>query len=346
MTEPKTNDLPSLVTIELSSNERAVALAGSQEENLKLIARETGARLVLRGQDLTIGGTKQQIDRAQALIKLLQPLCQSGKQISPVDIRTAAEALTAGSQEQLQQIQSEILATNRKGDRIRPKTVAQWKYIQTIRQHDLTFCIGPAGTGKTYLAAVLAVRALLDGECERLVLTRPAVEAGEKLGFLPGDLQQKVDPFLRPLYDALHEFIDADKIPLMIEKGTIEIAPLAYMRGRTLSNAFVIVDEAQNMTPAQMKMVLTRLGFRSKMVVTGDLTQTDLPANQTSGLVVAEQILQGIEGIGFTFFSKTDVVRHALVERIVAAYERHEQVKLPPQTLVAPETSAENRRLG
>jgi phosphate starvation-inducible protein PhoH and related proteins len=339
MTEPKPNDLPSQITIELSSNERAVALAGSQEENLKSIARATGARLVLRGQDLTIGGTTAQIDRANAIISLLQPLWQSGKQISPVDIRTAVEALAAGSQEQLQQMQTEILATNRKGERIRPKTVAQWKYVRTIRQHDLTFCIGPAGTGKTYLAAVLAVRALLDGECERLVLTRPAVEAGEKLGFLPGDLQQKVDPFLRPLYDALHEFIDADKIPLMIEKGTIEIAPLAYMRGRTLSNAFVIVDEAQNMTPAQMKMVLTRLGFRSKMVVTGDLTQTDLPADRTSGLIVAEQILQGIDGIGFAFFSKTDVVRHALVERIVAAYEQHEQVKLPAQTVITPEKS-------
>jgi phosphate starvation-inducible protein PhoH and related proteins len=329
MTEPTPNDLPSQVTIELPSNDSAISLAGNQEENLKLLARQTGARLVLRGQDLVISGTEVQLDRAKALISLLQPLWQGGKQISPIDIRTAVEALAAGSQEQLQRIQSEVLATNRKGERIRPKTVAQWKYVQAIRQHDLTFCIGPAGTGKTYLAAVLAVRALLDGECERLVLTRPAVEAGEKLGFLPGDLQQKVDPFLRPLYDALHEFIDADKIPLMIEKGTIEIAPLAYMRGRTLSNAYVIVDEAQNMTPAQMKMVLTRLGFRSKMVVTGDLTQTDLPSNQTSGLVVAEQILQGIEGIGFAFFTKTDVVRHALVERIVAAYERHETVKLP-----------------
>jgi phosphate starvation-inducible protein PhoH and related proteins len=329
MTEPTPNDLPSQVTIELPSNDSAISLAGNQEENLKLLARQTGARLVLRGQDLVISGTEVQIDRAKALISLLQPLWQGGKQISPIDIRTAVGAIAAGSQAQLQRIQSEVLATNRKGERIRPKTVAQWKYVQAIRQHDLTFCIGPAGTGKTYLAAVLAVRALLDGECERLVLTRPAVEAGEKLGFLPGDLQQKVDPFLRPLYDALHEFIDADKIPLMIEKGTIEIAPLAYMRGRTLSNAYVIVDEAQNMTPAQMKMVLTRLGFRSKMVVTGDLTQTDLPSNQTSGLVVAEQILQGIEGIGFAFFTKTDVVRHALVERIVAAYERHETVKLP-----------------
>ena len=255
MTEPKPNDLPSQVTIELPSNDSAIALAGSQEENLKLLARQTGARLVLRGQDLLITGTEVQIDRANALIYLLQPLWDGGKQISLIDIRTAVEALTAGSQEQLQRIQSEVLATNRKGERIRPKTVAQWKYVQAIRQHDLTFCIGPAGTGKTYLAAVLAVRALLDGECERLVLTRPAVEAGEKLGFLPGDLQQKVDPFLRPLYDALHEFIDVDKIPLMIEKGTIEIAPLAYMRGRTLSNAYVIVDEAQNMTPAQMKKI-------------------------------------------------------------------------------------------
>ncbi len=329
MSESRTNGLASHVTIELPSNDSAIALAGSQEENLKLLAHQTGARLVFRGQDLTIGGTPAQIDRASALIRLLKPLWLEGRQISPVDIRTAIAALDTGNREQLQRVQNEILATNRKGDRIRPKTVAQWEYIQAIRQHELTFCIGPAGTGKTYLAAVLAVRALLDGECERLVLTRPAVEAGEKLGFLPGDLQQKVDPFLRPLYDALHEFIDADKIPLMIEKGTIEIAPLAYMRGRTLNNAFVIVDEAQNMTPAQMKMVLTRLGFRSRMVVTGDLTQTDLPSNQISGLVIAEQILPKTEGIGFAYFTKSDVVRHPLVERIVAAYERHEQVKLP-----------------
>lgn len=329
MTEPLTNGLPSPVTIELPSNDSAIALAGGQEENLKLIARQTGARLVFRGQDLTINGTAAQIDRATALIRLLKPLWVEGRPISSVDIRTAAAALETGDREQLRQVQSEILATNRKGDRIRPKTVAQWEYIKKIRQHELTFCIGPAGTGKTYLAAVLAVRALLDGDCERLVLTRPAVEAGEKLGFLPGDLQQKVDPFLRPLYDALHEFIDADKIPLMIEKGTIEIAPLAYMRGRTLNNAFVIVDEAQNMTPAQMKMVLTRLGLRSRMVVTGDLTQTDLPSNQISGLIIAEQILQKTEGIGFAYFTKSDVIRHPLVERIVAAYECHEQVKLP-----------------
>jgi phosphate starvation-inducible protein PhoH and related proteins len=326
MTETIANKLPLQISIELASNDRAIALAGTQEENLKILARETGAKLVLRGQELMISGTSETIDRARALIRLLQPLWQEGKHISAVEIRTAVQALDAGNAERLRSIQAEILATNRKGERIRPKTVAQWDYVRAIRQHELTFCIGPAGTGKTYLAAVLAVQALLNGECERTILTRPAVEAGEKLGFLPGDLQQKVDPFLRPLYDALHEFIDADKIPSLIEKGTIEIAPLAYMRGRTLSNAFVIVDEAQNTTPSQMKMLLTRLGNRSRMVVTGDITQTDLPTNQTSGLLVAQQILQNIEGIKFCYFTKSDVVRHALVERIVAAYERHETV--------------------
>ncbi len=326
MTETMTDGLPTQISIELSSNDRAIALAGTQDENLKILAQQTGARLVLRGQDLIVSGTSAQIDRASAIIRLLQPFWQEGKQISAVEIRTAVQAVDEGKQERLRAIQTEILATNRKGDRIRPKTLAQWEYVRAIRQHELTFCIGPAGTGKTYLAAVLAVRALLNGECERLVLTRPAVEAGEKLGFLPGDLQQKVDPFLRPLYDALHEFIDADKIPGLMEKGTIEIAPLAYMRGRTLSNAFVIVDEAQNTTPSQMKMLLTRLGYRSRMVVTGDVTQTDLPANQTSGLVISQQILQNIEGIKFCYFTKSDVVRHALVERIVAAYERHETV--------------------
>ena len=325
MTEAMTNELPSQAIIKLLNNDSAIALVGTQEENLKIIARETGAKLVLRGLELTISGMTAQIERASGIIRLLQPFWQEGRRIASVDIRTATQALDKGTQEQLRTIQTEILATNRKGDRIRPKTAAQWQYIQAMRQHELTFCIGPAGTGKTYLAAVLAVQALINGDCERLVLTRPAVEAGEKLGFLPGDLQQKVDPFLRPLYDALYEFIDADKIPSLIEKGTIEIAPLAYMRGRTLNNAFVIVDEAQNTTPSQMKMLLTRIGFRSRMVVTGDITQTDLPSNQTSGLIVSQQILQNVEGIEFCYFTKSDVVRHALVEKIVAAYEQHEQ---------------------
>lgn len=325
MTEITPNDLPVKISIELPSNDSAIALAGNREENLKIIAQQTGSKLVLRGQELIISGTTTQIDRANGIIRLLQPSWQESKPITAVDIRMAVQALDGGTQERWRSMQTEILATNRKGERIRPKTIAQSEYVQAMRQHELTFCIGPAGTGKTYLAAVLAVQALLNGECERLILTRPAVEAGEKLGFLPGDLQQKVDPFLRPLYDALHEFIDADKIPSLMEKGTIEIAPLAYMRGRTLSNAFVIVDEAQNTTPSQMKMLLTRLGWRSRMVVTGDITQTDLPANQKSGLIVSQQILQNIEGIKFCYFTRSDVVRHALVERIVAAYERYEQ---------------------
>ena len=313
-----------LKTIQMPSNESAIALAGSREENLKTLSRQTGAQLVLRGQELLISGTPKQVERTCEIVRSLKPFWKDGKRISNVDIRTAGYALDTGRSEDLQAMQGQILARTRRGEEIRAKTIPQWQYIQAVRTHDLTFCIGPAGTGKTFLAAVVAVQALLNNEYERLILTRPAVEAGEKLGFLPGDLQAKVDPFLRPLYDALYEFIDVEKIPSLMEKGTIEVAPIAYMRGRTLSNAFVIVDEAQNTTPAQMKMLLTRLGFRSRMVVTGDVTQTDLPAHQVSGLAVAQKILQHVEGISFCYLSSTDVVRHPLVERIVAAYEKYE----------------------
>ncbi len=311
-------------TIHLPSNESALALAGVREENLKILSQQTGAQLVLRGQELLISGTPFQVDSTCELVLSLKPFWQGGKRISKVDIRTASNALDSGRFEELQALHEQVLARTRRGEEIHAKTIPQWQYIQAIRTHDLTFCIGPAGTGKTFLAAVMAVQALLNEEYERLILTRPAVEAGEKLGFLPGDLQQKVDPFLRPLYDALYEFIDAEKIPNLMERGVIEVAPLAYMRGRTLSRAFVIVDEAQNTTPAQMKMLLTRLGFRSRMVVTGDITQTDLPGNQPSGLVVAQKILQSVPGIAFCYLSKTDVVRHPLIERIVAAYENYE----------------------
>jgi phosphate starvation-inducible PhoH-like protein len=312
-------------TINFPNNESAIALAGNKEENIKLLSDQTGAKLVMRGLELIINGTPKQIDRVQEIINLLKPYWKEGKKIGKVDIRSVVHAIDTNRQEQFRNIQEQTLATNRRGDAIKAKTLAQWRYIQSIKKNDLTFCIGPAGTGKTYLAAVLAVQALLSGDCERLILTRPAVEAGEKLGFLPGDLQQKVNPFLRPLYDALYEFIDAEKIPTLMEKGTIEVAPLAYMRGRTLSNAFVIVDEAQNTTPAQMKMVLTRLGFKSKMVVTGDVTQTDLPPHQISGLEVAEKILSKVEEISFCYLTKNDVIRHSLVEKIVTAYEYYEQ---------------------
>ena len=312
--------------IQLPSPESAIALSGEQEENLKTLARQTGAILVLRGQELHISGTEKQIDLCRRLVRSLEDLWLKGNTISSADILTAQQALDTRRQDELQDLQRNILARTRKGEEIRAKTFRQRQYIQAIRKSDLTFCTGPAGTGKTFLAVVIAAQELLANQYERLILTRPAVEAGEKLGFLPGDLQQKVNPFLRPLYDALYEFIDPEKMSGLMERGIIEVAPLAYMRGRTLNNAFVIVDEAQNTTPAQMKMVLTRLGFRSRMVVTGDMTQTDLPVNQQSGLAMALKILQHVEGIALCEFSQKDVVRHPLVQRIVAAYEQYERV--------------------
>lgn len=316
--------MPEVRVFSLPTIESAIAIAGMREENLKILHHLTGVRAVLRGQEISLEGEEPEVDRAVAILEAVQPIWQAGRRLGKVDLRAAAESIAGGHQEEFRSLQENVLATNRRGEQIRAKTLAQGRYLQAIRKHDLTFCIGPAGTGKTYLAAVLGVQALLQGDCDRLVLTRPAVEAGEKLGFLPGDLQQKIDPYLRPLYDAMHEFIDAEKIPLLMEKGTIEVAPLAYMRGRTLGKSFIIVDEAQNTTSAQMKMVLTRLGFGSKMVVTGDVTQTDLPSHQTSGLALAERVLKKVEGIAFSYLSATDVVRHPLVERIVTAYERFE----------------------
>ena len=309
-------------TISLPSSESAIALAGVREENLKFIANHTGVKLVMRGQDLLLNGTPRAVERCIQVVRSLKPFWQEGKLISQADILTAFHALDTGRSEEYQDLQKQVLGRTRKGELIRAKTFRQRQYIQAIKSHDITFCIGPAGTGKTFLAAVLAVQALLNDGCEKLILTRPAVEAGEKLGFLPGDLQQKVNPFLRPLYDALYQFIEPEKVPDLMEKGTIEVVPLAYMRGRTLSNAFVIVDEAQNTTPAQIKMVLTRLGFGSRMVITGDVTQTDLPSHQQSGLSVAMKILSSVEGIAFCKLSAQDVVRHPLVQKIVEAYER------------------------
>ncbi|MGI8932982.1 PhoH family protein [Leptolyngbya sp. BC1307] len=306
------------------SSENAMALAGPHEENIKRIAQQTGATVVLRGSELSIAGTESQVDRTRRIVQTLEPTWSQGQAIAITDVMTAIQALDTHREDELQAIQKDVVARTRRGQVIRAKTFRQQQYVKALRTSDLTFCTGPAGTGKTFLAAMVAVKALMNEEYERLILTRPAVEAGERLGFLPGDLQQKVNPYLRPLYDALHELLDPERIPHLMERGVIEVAPLAYMRGRTLSNAFVILDEAQNTTPAQMKMMLTRLGFNSRMVVTGDVTQTDLPRYQESGLAIATKILAKVEGITFCELTKADVVRHALVQRIVAAYEQFE----------------------
>ena len=312
-------------TINLPSQESAIAIAGSGETNLSLLSRQTGVKVVLRGQDLMLFGKEKAVRRTASIVASLKPFWETNKTITEPDILTAFQAVDTNRVEEYSELQKDVLAKTKRGELIRAKTFKQKQYIKAIQNHDITFGIGPAGTGKTFLAAVLAVKALLSDECEKIILTRPAVEAGEKLGFLPGDLQQKVNPFLRPLYDALYEFIDSEKIPDLIERGKIEVAPLAYMRGRTLANAFVIVDEAQNTTPAQLKMVLTRLGFGSKMVVTGDITQTDLPKQQASGLIVSSRILKSVKGIAFCYLTEADVVRHPLVKRIVAAYEKFEK---------------------
>lgn len=310
--------------IDLHSTESAIALSGHQDENLKLLSQQTGATVVLRGQELLVSGTEATVGLVQRLVAALEPLWSQGGVVSRADILTARHALNTHQLDELKAVQSEVVTRTRRGEVVRAKTFRQRQYIRALKQNDLIFCSGPAGTGKTFLAALVGTQALLSGEYERLILTRPAVEAGERLGFLPGDLQQKINPYLRPLYDALHELIDPEKIPSLMERGVIEVAPLAYMRGRTLSDAFVILDEAQNTTPAQMKMVLTRLGFKSRMVVTGDTTQTDLATNQSSGLAVAQKILASVEGIAFCQLTAADVVRHPLVQRIVAAYEKHE----------------------
>jgi phosphate starvation-inducible protein PhoH and related proteins len=312
------------IIIELPNPQSAMSLAGEQESNLKTLAKQTGARLLLRGQELTISGTEAQTNLAREMIHLLQNFWQEGRAISDVDIVAVRHALNTDQTEEWRSLQDDVLVKTRRGEAIRARTFRQRQYIQAIRKHAITFGLGPAGTGKTFLAALIAVQALLDNEYERLILTRPAVEAGEKLGFLPGDLQQKIDPYLRPLYDALYELIDPERIAALMERGVIEVAPLAYMRGRTLNNAFVILDEAQNTTPAQMKMMLTRIGMKSRLVVTGDLTQTDLPSHQISGLAIARKILEPVEGIAFCYLSKGDIVRHPLVEKIIEAYETYE----------------------
>jgi len=299
-----------------------LALFGPGDAYLRLIEKETGAQLFSRDAELAAQGSKEQVESLQQLFEVLLELIRGGYSLSERDVMYALELARTMQADQLLDLFKGDIATTYKGKPIKVKTIGQKQYVTQIRKKDIVFGIGPAGTGKTYLAVVLAVVALKEGKVKRIVLTRPAVEAGESLGFLPGDLQEKVDPYLRPLYDALNDMMGPEAVAKALERGLIEVAPLAYMRGRTLEDSFVILDEAQNTTPEQMKMFLTRLGFGSKMVVTGDVTQIDLPRGKHSGLVEAERLLKGIPEIGFITFAETDVVRHALVQKIIMAYER------------------------
>jgi phosphate starvation-inducible protein PhoH and related proteins len=307
--------------IELS-NDVAAALAGTQDAVLKEIEEHVDCEVFLRGNVVTLEGSEEDVRAAADVISEIADLVAGGHQISGGTIQTITGALDRGTS--AASVLEDVVWRHR-SNKVAPKSVNQKRYVDSIRRNTITFGIGPAGTGKTWLAVASAAAALSRREVNRIILTRPAVEAGERLGFLPGDLMAKIDPYLRPLFDALQDMLDAEKVQKHLEQGSIEVAPLAFMRGRTLNDSFVILDEAQNTSPEQMKMFLTRLGFGSKMVITGDVTQVDLPANQKSGLLVVSEILQEVEGIDFVNFGREDVVRHRLVQRIVDAYASADQ---------------------
>ncbi|NLP51269.1 PhoH family protein [Sutcliffiella horikoshii] len=309
---------------QLNNPNEAIALFGNQDVNLKRIEEELNVSIVTRGETVNVSGDVKQVEMVDSVIQNLLEVIRKGITISERDVIYAIQLAKEDKMHSFQELYDEELTKNVKGKSIRVKTLGQRQYVSAIRKKDLVFGIGPAGTGKTYLAVVMAVTALKNGQVKRIILTRPAVEAGESLGFLPGDLKEKVDPYLRPLYDALHDVFGSEHTQRLIERGTIEIAPLAYMRGRTLDDAFVILDEAQNTTAAQMKMFLTRLGFGSKMVITGDISQVDLPKGMKSGLAVVRDILKNTSGIQFIELEQSDVVRHPLVARIIDAYEKLE----------------------
>jgi phosphate starvation-inducible PhoH-like protein len=317
--------------VDLDDAELARALAGTQNENLKLLERRLGVRVGQRGAVFHVSGTGEAVGAAARLLEALTAMLKAGRPVYREDVEQAIQVLGRSGAAGLEVLQLPPILS-RKGRPVAPRSVAQRRYVELIRTHDVVFGIGPAGTGKTYLAMATAVAALLDGRVKRIVLTRPAVEAGEKLGFLPGDLAEKVNPYLRPLYDALFDMMDVERGQALIEQGIIEVAPLAFMRGRTLSEAFAILDEAQNCTVEQMKMFLTRLGVHSKAVVTGDVTQVDLPAGRASGLTHARRILGGIEGVGFAELSQVDVVRHPIVQDVILAYERDREVEPAPRS--------------
>lgn len=309
-------------TFKLLGDEEAKILFGRHDENLKLIEREFDVKIVARGENLTISGTEKNVQDVSRLFDQLLDIIRIGRPIRQNEVLYAIKAIHEEAGLDLHSIYLDKIEIMSKRQYVTPKTKGQKSYVDAIRQNDIVFGIGPAGTGKTYLAMAMAINALKEGHVSRIILTRPAIEAGESLGFLPGDIYEKVSPYLRPLYDALYEMMDIDKIQRFLDRGVIEVAPLAYMRGRTLNDAFIILDEAQNATAEQMKMFLTRLGFDSKTVITGDVTQSDLPGGRAVGLLQAQDILKEIEGIKFVYFSGEDIVRHELVQDIIKAYEK------------------------
>ncbi len=314
-------------SINIDRLDYAVNLFGSFDENIKILEKEYGVSIILRGSELKVSGETESVARACAAVSALLSLASKGENLNEQNIRYAISLSDEGNAGELTKLGGDCICITSKGKPIKPKTLGQQKYVEAIRRNTIVVSIGPAGTGKTYLAVAEAVAAFREHAVNRIIITRPAVEAGEKLGFLPGDLQQKVDPYLRPIYDALFDMLGAESFARYQERGNIEVAPLAYMRGRTLDDSFIILDEAQNTTPEQMKMFLTRLGFNSKMVVTGDITQIDLPDSRKSGLVEAAHVLKGVEDIEIIKFTQKDVVRHQLVQRIVKAYDKYEEQK-------------------
>lgn len=313
------------ITVKLKNDQEAKTLFGRHDQNLRLIEKEFGVEIAARGGTITVLGREENARKTATLLEELLIVIRKGGSIKPHDISSAAHAIKENISVDITGLYLDKIEVLSKRLYVTPKTPGQKEYIEAIKDYDITFAIGPAGTGKTYLAVAMAVNALKKQIVSRIILTRPAVEAGESLGFLPGTLHEKITPYLRPMYDALYDMLEADTLENYIEKGIIEVAPLAYMRGRTLNGSFIILDEAQNSTPEQMKMFLTRLGFDSKTVITGDITQSDLPKGKISGLVNAQSVLSQIEGIKFIQLTQSDVVRHALVQDIIKAYDNYKK---------------------
>ncbi len=323
--------------LKVQNNDHALSLFGKFDEHLKLLEDTFPVQILPRGTEITIFGDSEAVGKVKELLQQLLDVIERGNMITIQDVRYATQMVKGEEKLQLKKLFHDVILVTNRGKEIKPKTQGQKTYVDAIRRDGIVFGIGPAGTGKTYLAMAMAVQAFKAKEASRIILTRPAVEAGEKLGFLPGDLQEKVDPYLRPIYDALYDILSIDTFRKYVDRGIIEVAPLAYMRGRTLDDSFILLDEAQNTTPEQMKMFLTRMGFGSKVVVTGDITQIDLPRGKHSGLEEAQFIFKDIPGISFVYLDKRDVVRHPLVQRVIKAYEDYEEMM--GKDLLGPENS-------